>query len=548
MSVESSVNSSIADQEEPVRALLQDALMLPAPLNTNIHKSDQMYNFITSARGSELIARSEYFTSGVYLLKIVEQLVLWKFGSFEGVRSFLDFASGYGRLTRFLVQDLPAERIWVSDIQAEAVAFQRSELGVHGFVSTLDPDALECDELFDCIFVVSLFSHLPPTTFVRWLKKLYSLLKPGGLLAFTVHDESGLAASEAMPDSGISFSEGSEIDSLDTQDYGRTIVTEAFVRRSITEATGRPVYRRIPFGMLLHQDIYLVANEPSSDFSGLHFSYLPHGAVDYALWRGPNELYVRGWAADMDEARPPVEVHIFVDGQLRQKCTPSIFRTDVREHFKDDRFLHAGWDCSCHFTDNDPTRLLTIKAISGSGVESLLYIGAIAPLLPAGKAELCLWIKPGELYVKGWAADASGYDSPVEVEISVNRQLRQRVKPSVYRPELYEHFQDDRFLRAGWECLCRLDESDPSQEIVVKSKSGGGESLLYRGTIGALEAQGDIAFGQLREALIRLQADLHRRLEYIRHLETEIAHKNEALANLETNERRWPWQRRPPLS
>ena len=62
------------------------------------------------------------------------QVVEWKFDSLEKVAAFLDFASGYGRFTRFLVQHLPADRIWVSDIQADAVAFQEEQFGVHGFV------------------------------------------------------------------------------------------------------------------------------------------------------------------------------------------------------------------------------------------------------------------------------------------------------------------------------------------------------------------------------------------------------------------------------
>src|SRR4051794_12189946 len=105
--------------------LLQNALGLTAPLNTNIHENDQMFSYSASARGNTSMARSEYFTSGVQLLKLLEQLIAWKFGSPDKVSSFLDFASGYGRLIRFLVHKLPADRIWVSDIQADAVAFQQ---------------------------------------------------------------------------------------------------------------------------------------------------------------------------------------------------------------------------------------------------------------------------------------------------------------------------------------------------------------------------------------------------------------------------------------
>jgi SAM-dependent methyltransferase len=541
------LNIDIDTDDHAVSALLQSALGLAAPVNTTIHHNDQMFTFIASSRGSDSIARSDYFTSGSQLFETLGQLVQWRFGSFDNLTSLLDFASGYGRLTRFLVQKLPPDRIWVSDIQADAVAFQQSEFGVRGFVSTADPDVLLCDQTFDCILVASLFSHLPPTTFTRWLKKLCSLLKPGGLLAFTVHDASRLPSGEKMPESGIWFSEASEIASVDTKDYGVAVVSEAFVRTAIVEATGRPLYRRVPYGLHFHQDIYLVVNEPSPDFAGLHFAHLPHGGIDYALWRGMGTLNLRGWAADMAGAASPVEVQIFADGQLRQKCIPSMQRPDVRNLYNDERFLNTGWDCSFDLPSNDSTRLIVVKAISSRGVESLLFLGTIASLLPVGKAETCLWLKPGQLYVKGWATDTTGTGSPVEVQVFADGQLQQKCIPSTFRPELEEHFNDDRFLRAGWECSFRLPNDAPDQLIEVKTISGGNVSLLYSGTVASLHALGDIAFAQQRETLLRLQAELDGRLDYIHHLEAELARKDAALASLEAGLRRRSWQRLSPF-
>jgi hypothetical protein len=171
-------------------------------------------------------------------------------------------------------------------------------------------------------------------------------------------------------------------------------------------------------------------------------------------------------------------------------------------------------------------------------------VGPIGPLLLLGRAESCRWISPGELYMKGWAADASAPGAPVEVQIFIDGHIQTKVTPSLYRPELYERFKDARFLRAGWDCCCSVPDSNSDLSVSIKSVSADGmESLLYSGTIASLEARGDAAFGQQREALLRLQADLHRRLQYIRHLEAEIARKNAALAHLEGRARRWPWQR-----
>ncbi|MFL5734354.1 MAG: class I SAM-dependent methyltransferase [Chloroflexia bacterium] len=523
-----------------------------------------MFRFVASLRGSEAIARSEYFTSGAQVLNIIEQLVRWKFGSFEGLSTFLDFASGYGRLTRFLVQKIPADRIWVSDIQADAVAFQETEFGVHGFVSTVDPEALPCDQTFDCIFVASLFSHLPPTTFTLWLKKLYNLLKPEGLLVFSVIAENRMPAEFSMPESGICFVEVSEIASLDTKAYGLTFVTEAFVRDAIAAATGRSAYLRLRYGMQFHQDLYLVVNDETPDFSGLRYTNLPHGTVELGLWTEPGELYLKGWAAGMTEADWPVEVRVFIDGQLRERCLPSMPRPDLHERFGGDGFPFGGWQCTCHIPDGDLTRLATVTVKSPDGTESLLYLGDVASLLPTGIVESCRWTGPGELYVKGWVAGTAEAGPPVEVQIFVGGQLRQKCLPFVRRPDLQEYFKDDTFLYSGWECTCHLQDDDPTQLLEVKSISPtGAESRLYLGTIASLvppapDAQVAESAEQGREALLQLGAELERRLEYVRHLEAEIARKNEALVYLERHVNRprpqrawarwprWPWRRRSP--
>jgi SAM-dependent methyltransferase len=545
--VTSIVNPGTAD--EAVRIALQHELHLPSPLNTNIHKNDQMLDFSAAARGTTSIARSDYFTSGAELLSVLEQLARWKFGSFENVASFLDFAGGYGRLTRFLVQKLPADRIWVSDIQADAVAFQEAEFGVHGFVSASDPAHLACDQTFDCIFVASLFSHLPPNTFLPWLKTLHSLLRPGGLLIFSVHGESSLPAGNRMPDSGIWFDQTSEIPSIDTKEYGVTVVSEAFVRNAILEAIGQPVYKRIERGLLYQQDLYLVANEPAPDFSNLRFKYAPHGGVDYALWSAPGELRLRGWAADITAHGTPVEVQIIVDEQFQQSCAPSAYRPDLLAHDKDDRFSNAGWECSCHLPGVDSTQVIVIKSVSSSGTESILYAGTVGSLLPVGRVDLCAWTGPSELYLKGWIAGSDADGSPAEVHIFVNGRLRQKCLPSIHRPDLREHFQDDRFLYAGWACSCHIPEGEPPPLLDIVSVSPRGENtLLYSGSIDSLlpltSLDTVVTTSEFDERLRQLKSELSQRLEYIRHLEAEVSHKNEALAALDAKARRWPWQRR----
>ena len=374
-------HAGIAVNALSVEEVLKGSFGAAGHFNTNVHPADQMLNFGASVMGSEELARGQYFRSGAQLMDVVEQLVEWKFGSFENVAAFLDFASGFGRFTRFLVQHMPADRIWVSDIQADAVAFQMEQFGVHGFVSATNPADLEREEKFDCIFVASLFSHLPERTFVPWLRKLLSMLKPDGLLMFSVHDEILLDPSYHMPESGLFFRENSEIAELDTRDYGVTFVTEEFVRKAVEQAgNGQTAYHRVRRMMYL-QDLYVLVNGDQHDFSGLRFEYGPGGTVDYCYWSKRDELCVSGWTVDITPGSAIEEITLFVNGQMRQKCLPFLRRPDVRTHFKDDAFLYSGWECFCRVPGGADTDLLTVTVRTTDGNEHLLYTGSIAALV-----------------------------------------------------------------------------------------------------------------------------------------------------------------------
>ncbi len=80
-----------------------------------------------------------YFEGGRWNCAEVEK-VLGDVGfALADAHSMLEFACGYGRLTRHFVHMLPAARITGSDIDPRAVAFVRREFGVDGFVSTTRP-------------------------------------------------------------------------------------------------------------------------------------------------------------------------------------------------------------------------------------------------------------------------------------------------------------------------------------------------------------------------------------------------------------------------
>jgi SAM-dependent methyltransferase len=237
-----------------------------APLPcTAIHLDDSMLRFFVERRhGHRERALVDYFRTGLAAARAIETLVQWWFGAARPGIRMLDFASGYGRITRFLVQRQAADRLWVADLVADAVEFQRRCFGVGGLVSTADPMELPCDESFDCIVVSSLFSHLPPASFAAWLRRLAALLRPGGLLLFSVHDVSlrplfgkpPLDAEALARSGGIHYESDSEIPGL--QGYGSTWVDETFVHRAVAEASGGAGCVRLPRALSSFHDYYAV--------------------------------------------------------------------------------------------------------------------------------------------------------------------------------------------------------------------------------------------------------------------------------------------------
>ncbi len=239
-----------------VQALCRD--LLDHDVNLNISEADEMLRFFLFSQANTFDqAVALYLDSGRRIWSTLRQIIAWRFGSLEWGGRVLDFASGYGRVTRHIIHDIPKDRVWASDIYAEGVAFQQRELGVQGIVSTTDPADFQCDVAFDCILVSSLFTHLPRASFMAWLGRLASLLTPKGLLLFSVHDIS-LRPEEPAPPEGIVFQEQSESSSLDTKDYGTSWVTEAFVRAAAQEAVGPDPLLRLPRGLANYQDLYVL--------------------------------------------------------------------------------------------------------------------------------------------------------------------------------------------------------------------------------------------------------------------------------------------------
>jgi SAM-dependent methyltransferase len=207
---------------------------------TTIHPRDEMYRHHRQYSGP-LHAKYNYLATGHAIVVDLEAVLRGLGRSLENSRSLLEFACGYGRVTRFLVMCVPEHAITVSDIDHSAVDFNTSQFRTRGFYSVTNPDDLVHVDKYDIIFVVSLFSHLPFDNWGAWLKKLYTMLHEHGLIIFSTHGMSMLNEVPIevkrrleAPAPGFCFLRVNETEGrLATDDYGTAYVDNDYVARVV---------------------------------------------------------------------------------------------------------------------------------------------------------------------------------------------------------------------------------------------------------------------------------------------------------------------------
>jgi SAM-dependent methyltransferase len=101
--------------------------------------------------------------------------------------TILDFGCGCGRMARWW-SDLPQLAIHGCDYNKELVNWCQENLPfVQARVTDLDPPLPYSDGSFDLVYAFSVFTHLSIELANRWVAELERIVKPGGLLWFTIH-------------------------------------------------------------------------------------------------------------------------------------------------------------------------------------------------------------------------------------------------------------------------------------------------------------------------------------------------------------------------
>jgi SAM-dependent methyltransferase len=242
-----------------------------------VHPDDEMYRFLrefwswkfhVEPMRTPADALRSYLVTGDRNLCDLETVLADQGRELSRTASFLEFACGYGRFTRFLVRGLDPTRITVSDISRPAVDFERRTFGVRGFYSTESAANLHHEECYEVVFVASLFSHLSIAHWTPWLVRLYGLVAPGGLLIFSAHGNytrdivfgPGYRDQLETAADGFTFLRTNETGGrLSTGYYGNTFVTSEFVRSQMHDHGLGSLVHEYPDSLWGTQDCYVVA-------------------------------------------------------------------------------------------------------------------------------------------------------------------------------------------------------------------------------------------------------------------------------------------------
>lgn len=143
----------------------------------------------------------------------------------------LDFGCGCGRVLRAASRlGEPGQSYHGSDVDAEAIAWCREHYSSFAefYANPANPPTEYASDFFDCIYSISIFTHLPESMQFAWLEELARILRPGGYLLASIHGES-------------------HYDKIPTGDGGRQLRARGFAYANVGDTDGLPEFYQAAF-------------------------------------------------------------------------------------------------------------------------------------------------------------------------------------------------------------------------------------------------------------------------------------------------------------
>jgi SAM-dependent methyltransferase len=133
------------------------------------------------------LSAETWLRSGETDARLIRELVERNDGSLAEMEAILDFGCGCGRIARWWA-DLRRPQLFGCDYNGALIDWCQANLPFMTVqTNAAQPPLSFGSEAFDLIYAISVFSHLDKEPQRLWMRELRRLLKPDGLLLFTVH-------------------------------------------------------------------------------------------------------------------------------------------------------------------------------------------------------------------------------------------------------------------------------------------------------------------------------------------------------------------------
>jgi len=202
-----------------------------------------------------------YFSDGRKSCEMLKGLLILLGRDPAAPMRMLEFAAGYGCLTRHWAKVMPAASVTAWDTNPEAAAFIAAETGTAALAIPAAPDSLPADRAFDVVLALSFLSGLCEEAWGRWLEALWGRVAPGGHLIFTVQGPASakLMTPARIPAGGLLFEP--DRDSGAETATGRSFADRGFVEREVRLRLQEEIALHKPELWWGHQDLYVVTRK-----------------------------------------------------------------------------------------------------------------------------------------------------------------------------------------------------------------------------------------------------------------------------------------------